>query len=92
MAPQSLDLFIQIVGSASALSGLVGSGSALVVDFYRRRVRAKAAEYAAADAFSQVTTSVSHLQETLERHMETSQDNYVEMSQRVARLEGRENA
>jgi hypothetical protein len=90
MTPQSLDLMLQTIGAASALSGLVGSGCALVVDFYRRRVRAKASEYAAENAFSQVVSSVSHLQETLEKHIQTSQDNHSELSQRVSRLEGRE--
>lgn len=86
---QSLDSFVQIVSLASAFSGLVGSGSALVVDFYRRRVRAKASEYAAAAEFNQVISSVSHLQETLEKHMKTSQGNHADISQRVARLEGK---
>jgi hypothetical protein len=87
--PQSLENLLNYLSVASVACGAIGSISALGVDFLRRRVRAKAAEYAAENAFSQVVSSVSHLQETLDRHIQTSQDNHSELSQRVSRLEGR---
>jgi hypothetical protein len=89
---QSLDNLVQIVGAVSAFSGLSGSMSALVVDFFRRRVRAKAADYAAQNDFARIGNAVALLQTTIDRHIITSASQHSEVCQRVARLEGKHDA
>ena len=85
---QPIDTVIEVIAAVSAVSGIAGSGSALVVDFFRRRVRAKAADYAAQDDFKRIGNAVELLQSTLEKHSAKSAINHSEISQRVARLEG----
>jgi hypothetical protein len=89
---QSLDNLIQMLGAVSAVSGIAGSGSALVVDFFRRRVRAKASEYAAQSDFSRIGNAVAMLQSTIDKHVVTSASQHSELCQRVARLEGKHDA
>lgn len=88
----SLDTIVQIVGTVSAVSGLAGSGSALVVDFYRRRIRSKAADYAAQNDFARIGHAVELLQTTLENHVVKAASNHSEICQRVSHLEGRYDA
>ena len=89
---QSINTLLEIVGAVSAASGLAGSGTALAVDFIRRRVRAKAADYAAKSDFARIGNAVELLQTTLENHSAKSAINHSEISQRVARLEGQYDA
>lgn len=94
MASQSLKMsqpiatVLEVIAAISALSSLAGGGSALIVDFFRRRVRAKAADYAAQNDFKRLGNAVELLQSTLEKHSAKSAINHSEISQRVARLEG----
>ena len=85
---QPIDTIFEIVAAVSAVSGVAGSGSALIVDFFRRRVRAKAADYAAQDDFKRIGNAVELLQSTLDDLSAKSTVNHSEISQRVARLEG----
>jgi hypothetical protein len=84
---QNASSLLEIVSLASAAAGLVGSASALAVDFMRRQVKAKAAEYAAKDAFAGIVRSSSLLQLTLEAHIKTSAENHLVICQRITRLE-----
>jgi hypothetical protein len=78
-----------MAGIISFVSGTVSTFGTLAVDFYRRRVRVAAAEYAAASDFSRISNAVNLLQNTLEKHVERSAQNHYEVCQRVAHLEGR---
>ena len=86
---QSIDTLIEIIAAVSTASSLAGGGTALIVDFFRRRVRAKAADYAAQNDFKRIENAVELLQTTLESHSAKSASNHSDISQRVARLEGR---
>jgi hypothetical protein len=92
MTQITLERLIEMIGLLGMFSSTVGGGTALLVDFYRRRVRSKAAEYAAASDFSRITNAVNLLQSTLERHMDKTTQNHYEVCQRVAHLEGRYDA
>ncbi len=87
-----LDDLVQMASLMATIAGTVGSGSALFVDFTRRRIRAKTAEYAAASDFSRITNAVDLLQNTLESHVDKTAQNHSEICQRVSHLEGRYDA
>lgn len=92
MSQINVDDIVQMVAIVGTASGTVGSLSALVVDFYRRRVRAKAAEYAAASDFMRITNAVDLLQRTLDGHMSRSLDKQIEIVERLSHVEGQVNA
>jgi hypothetical protein len=62
---------------------------AFLIDFYRRKVRSKAADYIVSSQMERLTISIETMQNTLEDHMTTSDRNHLDMCQRVARLEGK---
>ena len=80
----NLDNLLTII----SIAGTVGSTSALLVDFGRRFIRSKAAEYAAQSHFARIASAVEVLQETLEGHVKTAGQQHMDLCQRVARLEG----
>ena len=85
---QPINVILEIIAAVSAVSSLAGGSTALVVDFFRRRVRAKAADYAAKSDFTRIGNAVELLQSTIEKHSAQSAINHSEICQRVARLEG----
>lgn len=95
-SPQIVDNFLTYLSLASATCGVVGSFSALGVDFVRRRVRAKAAEYAASTDFKLLREDLiethSSLQDFIREYRidrEVQQKSYVETCERLARLEAK---
>jgi hypothetical protein len=95
---QTIDNLLNYVTIGSALCGAIGSMSALGVDYLRRRVRAKAAEYAASTDFKLLREDLiethGDLQEFINEYRADrtqNQKNHLEISQRVARLEAKNN-
>jgi hypothetical protein len=88
----TLDTLLTIIGIVSTLSTLGGSFVALFIDFYRRRIRSKAADYTVQAQLERFSIAVETLQTTLEGHIKTSDKNHSEVCQRVARLEGKYSA
>lgn len=88
----TLDELIDIAIKMSTITTIASSFIALSVDFVRRRVRAKAAEYAAENDFNRLSNAVTLLQATLDSQVNRTASNHVEMCQRVAHLEGRVDA
>lgn len=88
MVEIKLDDLIQAVSLMSTVAGIIGSASALIVDFVRRRIRAKTAAYAAQDEFKRITSLVLVLQTTVETQIKSENLHHAEIRERVARLEG----
>lgn len=94
--PQSLENLLNYLSVASVACGAIGSISALGVDFLRRRVRAKAAEYAASNDFKMLREDLIETHGDLQAFVQEyrqdraiQQRNYVDMCERVARLEAK---
>lgn len=88
---QLTETLVEIAAIVGACSSVIGGMSALMVDFFRRRVNAKNFEYAMQNDFQRIENAVELLQSTLESHSAKSAINHLEISQRVARLEGKYN-
>jgi hypothetical protein len=94
--PTSIDIALDYLAIGSALCGAIGSGTALGVDFLRRRVRAKAAEYAASSDFKLLREDLiethGDLQEFIKEYRGDRlkiQENHLDICQRVTRLEAK---
>lgn len=94
--PSQLGLLIEYLMAGSAICGAIGSVTALGVDFVRRRVRAKAAEYAASNDFRLLRSDLIETHESFQGFLKEyrddrtqSQANHLELCQRVARLEAK---
>ncbi len=92
----TIDNILNYLSLASVACGAIGSVSALGVDFVRRRVRAKAAEYAASNDFKMLRADLIETHGDLQRFIDeyrqdraVNQRNYVDMCERVARLEAK---
>lgn len=92
MTQITLNDLIDLAPLLFTIAGAIGSTSALVVDFMRRRVRSKAAEYAARDDFQRISNGVAILQDTIEKQIAVSNQNHTAILERVAHLEGRFNS
>lgn len=97
--PHSLEDLVSYMAIGSALCGAIGSLSALGVDFLRRRVRAKAAEYAASSDFKLLREDLiethGDLQEFIQEYRSDrtqNQRNHLDICQRVSKLEAKINA
>jgi hypothetical protein len=96
LPPQSLENLLNYLSLASVACGAIGSISALGVDFLRRRVSAKAAEYAASNDFKMLRADLIETHGDLQNFVQEyrqdrtiQQRNYVDMCERVARLEAK---
>jgi hypothetical protein len=94
--PPSVDNILNYLTIGSMLCGAIGSTTALGVDFIRRRVRAKASEYAASNDFKLLREDLLESHETFSKFLvEYRQDhsqiqaNHLDMCQRVSKLEAR---
>jgi hypothetical protein len=92
--PFSVGNIIDYITIGSAICGAIGSATALSVDFMRRRVRAKASEYAASNDFKLLREDLLDSRETFNRFLieyrsdhSQIQTNHLDMVQRVTRLE-----
>lgn len=92
----SIDHLVDYLAIGSALCGAIGSCTALGVDFLRRRVRAKASEYAASSDFKLLREDLIETNGALQEFIKEyrgdraqNQENHLEVCQRVARLEAR---
>lgn len=95
-SPQTIDNLLNYMAIGSALCGAIGSLSALGVDFLRRRVRAKAAEYAASTDFKLLREDLiethGDIQEFVKEYRADrvqNQNNHLDICQRVAKLEAK---
>jgi hypothetical protein len=95
-SPQTLDILLNYMAIGSALCGAVGSATALGVDFLRRRVRAKASEYAASNDFKLLRENLLDSREVFDKFLveyrsdhSRIQDNHLDMCQRVSKLEAK---
>lgn len=99
LTSSQIEAIINYLGAASIVCGGIGSLSALGVDFVRRRVRAKASEYAASNDFkllrSDLIESHDEFQLFLKEYRDDrrqAQANHLDLCQRVARLEVKKDA
>jgi hypothetical protein len=96
--PAQLDALLNYLTLGSALCGAIGSISALGVDFVRRRVRSKAAEYAASNDFKLLRKNLiethGDLQEFIREYRGDRlqyQSDHLDTCQRLAKLEAKPN-
>ncbi|MGL5063456.1 MAG: hypothetical protein ACRC62_26030 [Microcoleus sp.] len=96
LSPSQIEALVNYLGAASVVCGGIGSLSALGVDFMRRRVRAKAAEYAASNAFTILREDQNEthgvLQEFIKEYRidrQKQREENLELVQRVAKLEAK---
>lgn len=95
-SPQTLDILINYMAIGSALCGAVGSATALGVDFLRRRVRAKASEYAASNDFKLLREDLIDSHQDFQKFVEEyrgdraqNNANHLDICQRVSKLEAK---
>ena len=93
---QTLDVLLNYMPIGSALCGAIGSVTALGVDFLRRRVRAKASEYAASNDFKLLREDLIESHQDFQKFIEEYRDdraqnhaNHLDICQRVAKLEAK---
>lgn len=94
--PFSVGNIIDYITIGSAICGAIGSATALGVDFLRRRVRAKASEYAASNDFKLLRENLLDSREVFDKFLveyrsdhSRIQDNHLDMCQRVSKLEAK---
>lgn len=95
-SPQTVETLVNYMAIGTAVCGSIGSLSALGVDYLHRRVRAKAAEYAASNDFRLLREDALESRETFNKFLvEYRQDhsqireNHLDMCQRVSKLEAK---
>jgi hypothetical protein len=94
----SIENLVGYITIGGAVCAAIGSGTSLAVDFMRRRVRAKASEYAASNDFRMLREDMLESRDVFSKFLveyredhSRIQSNHLDMCQRVARLEAKTN-
>ncbi|MGL5064030.1 MAG: hypothetical protein ACRC62_28925 [Microcoleus sp.] len=95
-SPSRIDDLLNYLTLGSMLCGVIGSAAALGVDFLRRRVRGKAAEYAASHDFKLLRSDLIENHDSFREFLKEYRsdraqyrEDHLELCQRVAKVEAK---